>query len=79
MFAERRGSRETESRLTLDLRAEKVFDLGSDVGLGLILDVFNVTNESTVFEEGSLTGVDLGDPTAVRNPRSARLGLRVLW
>lgn len=79
VFAERRGSRETESSSTLDLRAEKMFRLRPDFSLGLILDVFNVTNEATVFEEGTRTGVDLGEPRAVRNPRIARLGLRLRW
>lgn len=79
VFAERRGSRETDSSTTLDLRVEKAFGLGDGRNLGLILDVFNVTNEATVFQEGSLTGVNLGDPLAVRNPRIARLGLRFRW
>jgi outer membrane receptor protein involved in Fe transport len=79
VFAEPRGSRETESSVTLDLRGEKVFELGAGLDLGLVLDLFNVTNEATVFAEGSLTGVDLGDPVAVRNPRIARLGLRLRW
>jgi hypothetical protein len=79
VFAERRGSRQTESSTTLDLRVEKAFGLGDGRDLGLILDVFNVTNEATVFQEGSLTSVNLGDPLAVRNPRIARLGLRFRW
>jgi hypothetical protein len=77
--AEPRGSRTVDDASILDVRIEKRFQLANRYQLGLILDVFNATNASTVVEEGNLTGVDLGDPRAIWTPRIARLGARLSW
>lgn len=77
--AEPRGARETDSYHLVDARVEKTFTLGQARRLGLILDAFNLTNASTVLQYGSRTGVDLGTPRLVRNPRIARLGVRFTW
>jgi outer membrane receptor protein involved in Fe transport len=79
VFAEPRGSRTVDATNVIDLRVEKSFQLGSGGQFGLILDVFNLTNASTVIAEGAQTGVDLGKPQAIRNPVIARLGARFRW
>jgi Carboxypeptidase regulatory-like domain/TonB dependent receptor-like, beta-barrel/TonB-dependent Receptor Plug Domain len=79
VFAEPRGSRLTDRDNLVDLRVEKSLSLHAGMKLGLMLDVFNLTNASTVTEMGSATGVDLGVPRQVRNPRIARLGARFTW
>lgn len=79
VLAEPRGSRETDNINLVDLRVEKAFEISDGVRLGLLLDVFNLLNASTVIQEGSRTGVDLGVPRAVRNPLIARLGVRLSW
>jgi hypothetical protein len=72
-----RDSHRNDDISSLDLRAEKVFSLGSrPVELGLILDVFNVFNENAVARNGNtLTG--FGRPLAIQAPRVLRLGARV--
>jgi outer membrane receptor protein involved in Fe transport len=79
VFAEPRGSRTVDATSVVDLRLEKTFQLGNSNRLGVMLDVFNLTNASTVIAEGVQTGIDLGKPTAIRNPRIARLGVRFRW
>jgi len=73
----------------LDLRAEKVFTFGSNLELGLIVDVFNVFNESGVTSENGFTGAydpftgaftagqgEFGRAMSVQAPRLIRLGAR---
>ncbi len=79
VFAEPRGSRLTDRDHLLDLRVEKTVRIGQGRRLGLVVDVFNVTNASTVTDMGDRTSVDLGVPRQVRNPRIARLGARFTW
>lgn len=79
VFAEPRGSRLTDRDHLLDLRVEKTFAFRQNLRLGVMVDVFNVTNASTVTDMGNTTGVDLGVPRQVRNPRIARFGARFRW
>jgi len=79
VFAEPRGSSEVDDQSIVDVRVEKRFDLTGNTRLGLMLDIFNVTNASPVLVEGSLTGGDYGEPQAVWTPRIARIGLRLSW
>jgi outer membrane receptor protein involved in Fe transport len=79
VFAEPRGYSKVDDQSVLDLRVEKRFRFAGRYALGLILDVFNVTNAAPVLAEGSLTGADYGQPQAVWNPRLARLGVRFTW
>ena len=61
----------------LDLRASKSFVLGESWGkVEGILDVFNVTNSSTVLSVNNLTGANFGKVLQTVNPRIARLGVR---
>ena len=67
--ADPRGSRRLKSRNSLDLRIEKIFNIGSSNRLGFFLDVLNVLGESwfeinqnpggTIFPDGSY----VPDPT----------------
>ena len=79
VLAETRGERETPASNLLDFRVEKAFRLGAGQRLMLGLDIFNVTNASTVTSQGVSTGVDLGRPRVIVNPRIARIGVRYLW
>jgi len=73
------GSRRLEVNRNLDLRLEKRFGLmGAWGDIGVIFDVFNLTNENTV--RSIWTRVpDFGQATAIVNPRTMRLGVRWLF
>lgn len=79
VLAEPRGERETPDNNLLDFRVEKSFALGGDRRVLLGVDIFNVTNASTVTSQGVSTGVDLGTPRIIVNPRIARIGVRFVW
>jgi len=79
VFAEPRGSSKTDNANLMDLRLEQMFRMGASARFGVILDVFNLFNASTVVDYGKITGVDYGTPVAIRNPRLARLGVRLSW
>lgn len=79
VLAEPRGERETPNSNLLDFRVEKAFGLGAARRLLLGVDVFNLTNASTVTAQGVRTGVDLGRPRIIVNPRIARIGVRLIW
>ncbi len=76
---EQMGSTSLDSLKNLNVRAEKKFQLPNALGdLGLLMDVFNVTNEDTV------TNIQLrepffGDPRSIPNPRIFRIALRWLF
>jgi hypothetical protein len=77
--AEERGERETPANNLLDFRVEKSFGLGGGRRGSIGVDIFNLLNASTVTSQGVSTGVDLGTPRIIVNPRIARIGLRFLW
>lgn len=79
VFAEPRGSRTPDNVSIVDVRLEKAFRFGDAYRLGLMVDVFNLTNASPVLVEGSLTGTNLGQPQAIYSPRIARIGVRFGW
>lgn len=79
VLAEPRGERETANSNLLDFRVEKAFGMGAGRRLLLGLDIFNLTNASTVTTQGVSTGVDLGRPRIIVNPRIARIGARFVW
>ena len=62
---------------TIDLRAEKELTFG-DVGATIGLDVFNVTNESTVLQRRLQLGLTSSDYiTEHLSPRIVRVGVRL--
>jgi outer membrane receptor protein involved in Fe transport len=76
--AEPIGAQRFDTEKQLDLRAEKKFEIGGGRRLGVILDVFNVFNASTVTAVQQ-TRIDLptfGRPGEIMLPRSLRLGAR---
>ncbi len=79
VFAEPRGSSLTDNANLMDLRLEQTFKIGTSTRFGVILDVFNLFNASTVVDYGKITGVDYGEPSSIRNPRLGRLGVRFSW
>lgn len=79
VFAEPRGASRTDDANLMDLRLEQTFAMGASSRFGVILDVFNLFNASTVVDYGKITSVDYGLPVAIRNPRLARLGVRFTW
>jgi len=84
VLAEPRGTSRTDDANLMDLRLEQTFKLGASGRFGVILDVFNLFNASTVVDYGKITAAtpeqsDYGKPVAIRNPRLARLGVRFSW
>jgi hypothetical protein len=79
VFAEPLGSSELPHNHNVDLRLEKRFSLANATRLGVSLDVFNLLNASTITAVGASTGVNLGRPQVIVNPRIARLGVRFTW
>jgi hypothetical protein len=74
--AHSRGAVRYEFSLTLDLRIEKAFPIGSSK-LRLILDGFNILNSGLATEENQWTGPEfkLRYATEIQSPRVFRLGL----
>lgn len=83
LLLESRGSRRTEGQQLLDIRFEKVFQVGSN-RLGLYLDAENLLNEGFVTSVQarnpsatiSGTSVPLGGVTAITAPRQLTFGGR---
>ncbi len=73
-----RGTFRHDFRTKLDLRVEKQFPFGDGMKLGLILDIFNVTNINRVTAYQSLwLGIpQFLQPAAIELPRVLRLGAR---
>ena len=75
---EPRGLRRFDFKHNLDLRVEKQFPFGDGMKLGLILDVFNVTNTNRVLSYSSLK-FDIPQflqVSSIETPRILRLGVR---
>lgn len=71
IFVEPRGSHRLDPLRTIDLRAAKTFRLGAGREVEANVDVFNLTNASTVWEVRTLSGRinvrQAGDPTGTVN------------
>ncbi|MGB6864272.1 MAG: hypothetical protein WBE11_01160, partial [Candidatus Aminicenantaceae bacterium] len=74
--AHSRGAVRYEFNLTLDLRIEKSFRIGTSK-LRLLLDGFNILNNGLATEENQWTGPEfkLRYATEIQSPRVFRLGL----
>ncbi len=90
ILTEARGSNHYEMRKTLDLRLEKIFTLAANYRLGILVDVFNVFNDNSISEWGTLLGYDyFTDGTwpstnghqlsSLALPRRARVGIRIMF
>ena len=75
---EPRGTRRQDFRHNLDLRVEKQFLFGEAMRIGLILDIFNLTNTHriTSFATLKFDQRQFLSPTSVESPRIARIGVR---
>lgn len=88
-FTEPRGRNHYPMQKILDVRIEKIFTLAKKYRLGLIVDVFNVFNASTLMDWGTRIGYDwtLGafpstnghELYGIVNPRQARVGIRLIF
>ena len=76
--AEPIGSQRLDAQHHLSLRGEKKFRFNGDNTLGIIADVFNVPNLSTVtaLQQVRIDHPDFAKPGAIMLPRTLRLGLR---
>jgi hypothetical protein len=91
IFTEPRGSRRYDGQTNLDLRLEKTFTFSDKYRVGLIVDIFNVFNDDTVTDWGTIAGVswnpddasapgpDGHDVFGLVNPRGIRLGIRLFF
>ncbi len=77
-FGEARGSRRLPARNEVDLRAEWQPKIGGD-RLGIILDVFNATNQGRPETIETRDGSTFGDPLTYNAPRQYRLGFRYVF
>jgi hypothetical protein len=79
---ETRGTRRTDAINRLDFRVDKTFDIaGSSRTLGLVLDIFNVTNQGVISNASQDTVVDtsgsnFGEPLVWTSPRQLRALIR---
>ena len=79
VFAEPLGASELPHNHNVDLRIEKRFPVPHATRVAVSLDVFNLLNASTITAVGTSTGVNLGRPQVIVNPRLVRLGVRFTW
>jgi len=63
----------------VDLRVEKSLNLGGDAKVRLFLDGFNLTNKYAAETITTTAGANFQQPTAILAPRTARVGVRLLW
>jgi hypothetical protein len=90
-FVDERGSRRLPTQHVVDLRLEKVFNIGGSHRLALFGDFLNLTNEGAVTNRnartpsvsvllpdgsGDTTSVPFEGPTAIQAPRQLMLGAR---
>jgi hypothetical protein len=82
------GTRRQDTVTTVDLRAEKRFEVGQRARISAFLDVFNVFNSNVAtnirwttgrLAVGSSTIPTFGTPTSILPPRIAKLGLKLDW
>ena len=84
ILTEPRGTRRVDAINNLDLRAEKAIPLGANSRVGIIADVFNVTNQGVpdsdwVAPVSTLSGPSLGLPHVWRSARQFRVMTRVMF
>jgi hypothetical protein len=78
IYGQPRGSFKVDDGFNLDLRAEKLFDLGGEHELSVGMNIFNVTNESTEIEveENVDSELPFGETRRIVRPRRFQLVLR---
>jgi hypothetical protein len=77
---EPRGARQLDAVNTLDLRVEKTWKPSNRAAtLGAFADVFNVANQGIALGVNSVSGPNFALPTQWTEPRTLRVGLRVMF
>jgi hypothetical protein len=71
-----RNSFRTDDYWNLDLRAEKLFRIGGDHELSLLVEAFNATNEDNVASVNNVAGAAFGTPNSFLPGREIQLGVR---
>ncbi len=66
----------TDDFWNLDLRAEKLFRIGGEHALSLLVEAFNLTNEDNVATVNNVSGAAFGTPNSFLPGREIQLGLR---
>jgi len=78
-FAESRGSRRLPARNELDLHIEWQHDVGARQQFGVVVDIFNLNNQTRATEVETLVDEEFGQPATLNFPRNVRLGLSYSW
>jgi hypothetical protein len=87
-LTEERGARRYPALKNLDLRLEKMFTLANRYRIGLMVDIFNVFNDSTVTDWGTRVdydwtpdnpGPDGHEVYGLVDPRAVRVGVRFFF
>jgi hypothetical protein len=80
VYVEPRGTRELDAVNTLDLRIEKTWKPSQKVGtLGLFVDLFNAWNQGVALRITNISGPNFGVPVQWLDPRTVRIGGRILF
>jgi outer membrane receptor protein involved in Fe transport len=74
------GSLRFPTQVNLDMQVEKTFTIKNNTRIGIMANVFNVFNSSTITSyQNYITSSDFMSTYAIVNPRSFRVGLRVYY
>lgn len=78
IYGAKAGSFREEDGVSLDLRVEKLIDVGADKSIGIGIELFNIFNAGTVVESEQSVDSErpFGSPNLLVQPRRWRLGLR---
>lgn len=74
-----RNSFRTHAFFNADLRIEKRFHIKEGQALGILIDVFNLTNQANVRNVNAVSGPDFGIPNHFFPGREIQIGLRYLF
>ncbi len=69
----------TDPVFNIDLRVEKVFRVGNEHSIGILVEAFNLTNQANVLNVNSVSGPDFGVPAAFLPGREIQIGVRYLF
>ena len=76
---ETRGSRRLSSQTLVDLRLSRIISIGASTRIELLLDVFNLledTAEESIASD-TLSAANFGQPLTFVDPRRVMLGVRL--
>jgi hypothetical protein len=73
VFIEPRGASRYDAQPRLDARVERRFTIGS-AALGVLAEVFNVTNDAAVTAQTTRSGLFYGTPQSIVQARRIRIG-----